>query len=511
MRSHLAILTITLSIIGLGIFLYKYYVLHFPISPYSTAPVWTVEARLSLWAQDKPIKAKLFIPKNTSRYLLADENFISRGFGFSIELNDNNREALWAVRRASGRQDLYYRAVVREIALTEKPKAFKQPQIVSPGFVDSYLQAADSVLAEVRTRSADTESLVKELITLLNHDTPSDSVKLLLGKKPSDLKRVETAVKLLAHAQVAARVVHGINLRTPAQKAQFLHWLEVFENKNWKAFDPELGSPNVSGDFLPWWVGTEPLASASGAGRVEWNVSSEVRYEEAIDSALAGAEHSTPLLLKYSLFSLPIQLRILYRVLLMIPIGALMVVIFRNIVGIKTFGTFMPVLISLAFRETELVWGVILFSLIVGLGLMVRFYLEQLKLLLVPRLASVLTVVVLLMAFVSIVSHGLGLGLGLSVALFPMVIITMTIERMSIVWEELGAKEALKQALGTLLVAVMTYLIIRTGELAHIVFVFPELLLLVLASCLLLGRYTGYRLMELSRFKDLTRAKSGSV
>jgi len=35
--------------------------------------------------------------------------------------------------------------------------------------------------------------------------------------------------------------------------------------------------------------------------------------------------------------------------------------------------------------------------------------------------------------------------------------------------------------------------------------VFPELLLVVLAATLLLGRYTGYRLFELWRFRELAR------
>jgi hypothetical protein len=94
----------------------------------------------------------------------------------------------------------------------------------------------------------------------------------------------------------------------------------------------------------------------------------------------------------------------------------------------------MPILMALAFRETQLLWGIFLFGLVVGLGLSVRFYLEQLKLLLVPRLASLLIVVVLLMAILSVLSYQLGFERGLSVALFPMVIITMAIERMCIVW-----------------------------------------------------------------------------
>jgi hypothetical protein len=39
--------------------------------------------------------------------------------------------------------------------------------------------------------------------------------------------------------------------------------------------------------------------------------------------------------------------------------------------------------------------------------------------------------------------------------------------------------------------------------LKHLFFVFPELLLCVLAVMLLLGRYSGYRLLELVRFRAL--------
>jgi hypothetical protein len=38
-----------------------------------------------------------------------------------------------------------------------------------------------------------------------------------------------------------------------------------------------------------------------------------------------------------------------------------------------------------------------------------------------------------------------------------------------------------------------------------VLFVFPELLLVVLAATLLLGRYSGYRLTELRRFRALSR------
>lgn len=39
----------------------------------------------------------------------------------------------------------------------------------------------------------------------------------------------------------------------------------------------------------------------------------------------------------------------------------------------------------------------------------------------------------------------------------------------------------------------------------HLTFNFPELILSLLAIILVLGRYTGYRLSELYRFRDLDR------
>jgi hypothetical protein len=42
--------------------------------------------------------------------------------------------------------------------------------------------------------------------------------------------------------------------------------------------------------------------------------------------------------------------------------------------------------------------------------------------------------------------------------------------------------------------------------LEHLMFTFPELLLVLLAVVMLIGRYTGYRLTELRRFKELAKS-----
>jgi hypothetical protein len=504
-RVHLYVLAFSLIFIGLALFLYKALVLGFPLSPQKVSEIWNVEAHISFIAQNKPAKVSLFIPRTARRFAIVNENFISQGFGITTATEGGNRRTEWAIRKAKGKQFLYYRAEIQRIETREPGIVGKPPEIEDPKFEGPYLAAAQSLVADIRARSADADTLVKELLKRLTTGQVDDNIALLLGKQTAIPNKVRLAVRVLGLAGLPARAVHGIRLEDENKNAPLLHWMQIYDEKQWRAYNPITGEPDVPPDYMPWWRGTQPLVQVKGGEGLQAILSVNLKQEEAVRAAIQSGKIKSPLLLDFSLFSLPVRTQAIYRVLLLVPLGAFLLVILRNVIGIKTFGTFMPVLIALAFRETLLVWGIILFTVVVGLGLTIRLYLAHLKLLVVPRLASVLTVVVLLMALLSVLTHKLGLERGLSVALFPMVIITMTIERMSIVWEERGASEALQQGLGSLVVAAIAYLIMTIGYVEHIVFVFPELLLVLLAGTLMLGRYYGYRLLELHRFRALVK------
>lgn len=508
-KLHLYVLAVVLTALGLGLFVYKAYVLGFPLAPRTKVQVWNVEARINFMAQDKPVKLSMFIPSSTRRFALADEHFISSGYGLVASVEEGNRKAVWSIRQARREQNIYYQAVVRAVR-TKAPRIEEEaPEVTSPGFEGPHLEAAKSLIAEIRAKSADTQSFVAELIKRLNRAEPGDNVALLLGPKPTLGTKVEVAVRLLAQAGIPSRVVQGIRLQEEkhdfSKKTNLLHWLEVYDKRQWISFDPLRGRTPVPDDWLRWWSGPQNLVHLEGGTKLHVVVSVSPKVEEGITAAVLRGEISKPLLLKLSLFGLPVNTQAVYRVMLLVPIGAFILVILRNIVGIKTFGTFMPVLIALSFRETGLLWGIFLFTMIVATGLAIRFYMERLKLLLVPRLAAVLIVVVLLMAALTVLTNSLGIHRGLSVALFPMVILTMTIERMSIVWEERGPGEALVAGFGSLVTAALAFLVMNVKYVEHLVFVFPELLLVLLAATLLLGRYSGYRLMDLYRFKALVK------
>ena len=490
--------------LGLGLFAFKTVVLQFPLIPQTQVELWIVEAHLTFFAKNKPVKASLALPRNTRRYAIVDENFISQGYGLTTVKDEDNRRATWSIRNANGKQHLYYRATVRRVDVDDPHTDKQSPQVLPPYFEGAQLTAVQAFVSDIKEKSADTATFVAELFSRLKHPNGDPSLQLLLGKNRSQERKLQIASDILSFALIPNRVVHGVQLKEFQRQADVIHWLQIYDKKQWKFHDPETGRPDIPSHYFTWWHGTQPLTHIEGGDHFAMTVTIAPNQEEAIRAAMYHTQLATPHLLEFSLFSLPLEAQAVYRILLMVPMGALLLLVLRNVIGVKTFGTFMPILMALAFRETQLVWGVVLFSLVVALGLAVRFYLEHLKLLLVPRLASLLIIVILLMAALSVISHKLGLERGLSVALFPMVILTMTIERMCIVWEERGASESIQQGLGSLAVAALTYLAMTLPYMEHLLFVFPELLLLFLAGTLLMGRYSGFRLLELRRFKALT-------
>ncbi len=504
-QRYVYLLAALLTIIGMSVFFYKWQVLGFPVTEDLEAPVWTIEAAVNFESGPGSIKVQLNVPSLTPGFRTLNENSVSRGYGFSTDFGGGGREAQWAIRRADGEQTIYYRISVFEDDSVDESDT-TPPFPPKPTVNEPMKTAVDVLVEEVRDHSADTASFTTELLHRLGDPSPDSNVELLMAGVSTSSDYVEVATTLLATARIPSRMVHGFPLAGRQRSASLVTWLEVHDGDRWLYFNPATGEESLPDRFLVWWRGNEPLVNVEGGSKVQVTFAIQENHLDAVAIAESQAAQQGGSAVDFSLYSLPIQTQAVYSVLLMIPIGALIMVLMRNIVGVDAFGTFMPVLIALAFRETKLFWGVILFTLLVTLGLTIRFLLDRLRLLLVPRLSAVLIVVVMLMLFISMTSHRMGMEMGLSVALFPMVIIAMTIERMSVVWEERGPADAIRAGLGSLFVAVAAYTFMVMAWLEHLIFTFPELLLVILALVLVAGRYTGYRLTELSRFKELAKS-----
>ena len=500
---HLLVLVSLLLAAGLGTTLYQYRVLGWPLLPHETETLWTIEARIQFKADSgRPVIARFLTPHLDGQRMDLSESFVSRNYGVTIEKTDAQRTSIWSIRRASGPQALYYRLVVTNRERQDPGNGPQEASVPAPYLAGPEKVAVQALLDQIRGRSGNIATFTAAALKRLNDDTDQNA-QLLRGSDRSPRNLARTAVLVLNSANIPAREAHVLPLRSGSY-AMPETLLSAFDGREWIYFDLQESRRIDARNFLVWWVGGDSLLTVEGASAP--TVSFSVSGSDASSLTLAnetGRISGSPWF-EFSLFGLPLRTQDLYRVLMMIPVGVFLIVILRSFVGIETFGTFMPALIALSFRETQLFAGIILFVLLLAIGMIVRAYLEQLHLLLVPRLAVVVTVVVLIMGGVSILSHRLDLESGLSVALFPMVIVTMTIERMSIAWEERGAWSAILVAAGSLFTAALVYLVMANALLTHLFFTFPGLLLVIMALMLLAGSYRGYRLNELLRFRAIS-------
>jgi hypothetical protein len=499
-KRHLYGLIATLFLVGIGLFSYRYWVLDVPLTDTEKVNSWMVEANLRFIAQrNVPVKASFTIPYMPPYVAILDEYFVAQNYGVTTNLNGYNRRAIWTLRRSAGAQSLYYRAVLRETdnhdAYLTRPVKMKTLPVT-----DSQKTAMDSVIGQARQSSADIQTFAQSAIKELNKR--DGNAKLLVGSEVSDAQVVLAAVGVLNRAKIDAMPVLGFYLMQQS-KANVKWFLAVYNDKEWLYINPHTGAAGLPKDFLIWQYGNAAMFEVTGGKKPQFSLTVSPTPVNALSLAKARGFQTDSQLLRFSLLQLPVNVQETYKILLTVPVGAFIILLLRNFIGLRTFGTFMPVLIALAFRETHVIWGIMLFTFIVSFGLLARFYLDQLRLLLVPRLAAILTVVIMLMIFISVMSQKLDLDSGLSVALFPMIILTMTIERMCIMWDERGASDAIKSGIGSLAAAVIAFAAMSNASLQYLMFAFPELLLVLLAFILWFGQYRGYRLLELIRFKAL--------
>lgn len=508
-------LLIILLVAGIGFSLYQHFKLGLSWWPNGENMTWKFNAELQIAPDttDSSLKVNLLVPNLVKADVLA-ESINAAGFGKIVLRSEdkNNRMAVLSKSEVNHKQTVIYdvtvasnaQSVANTIPDLEKEKK-KIKDILEPKKLLTLLTTAKGI-AE---KSADSATLIAQAINFINDDGNLYFWQEMANGRPTAKARVRLLNYLLTELNLPNLIIHVVpyqyegklNLRNlPA-------WIKVYYGKDWHTYDVSTGEhiDNPNTKAMTWWSGNGDFVNVQGGTvkLVSFTAAKQsIPMERYLDLKNDRVKQN---IYEFSLLNLPAQTQEIYKIILMVPFGVLIILILRIIIGVPTLGTFMPVLIALAFKDTSLVWGIILFSLVVILGLSFRAYFEKLQLLVVPRLGMLLCVVVLIMGLISIAMHKMELSQGLSITLFPMVILTMSIERLSIVWEERGGTEAIKIAIGSLFAATICYIFIFNAYLEYWFFTFPGLLLVVMAVMLLIGRYRGYRLTELYRFEALAQ------
>ncbi len=301
-----------------------------------------------------------------------------------------------------------------------------------------------------------------------------------------------------------ARLVGGIILENSRKKTSH-QWVEVYLNDHWITFDPTNGYfAKRPSHYLKLYEGDHALLRHTSNIGFDYlfNINQQVISPAMLPSLMD--ESTNYLSLSKGLSQLQISSNTL-AIILLFPLCTFLITFLRNVIGIKTFGIFMPILIAAICMYTGLITGLVGFSIIIIIAWSCHHLLEKLRILKTARLAiviSIISVLFILLLWHSAIEQKLEFGM---LALMPVVIISFVSERIHQVTQEGNWQELTTNALGSLLAIALCYLYL-TSHILHSVFIlYPETHLLVIAGLLFIGRWDGIRISELIRFKHLPK------
>lgn len=502
---------------GILIFLWKAVGLGLPVMPTVPEGPWRVELQVTVRGSTRG-SVRAALPSTGPGQVIFDETNSSDRLDFNIRTDDDHRVGVWS-GRFRGTHVLTYAFRV-QLAEPLPPQLPTGPTPApSATLRNKYGKETPSLpvgAPEVKAlldslslppEAADRARLLFAFVTDEVAETPhgsEDALLTLSAREGRPEGRVRLLVTLLRAAGIPARPLAGLRLTgegTPERVA----WCEAWLGDGWVPLAPGADGPGQDPtQTVLLRRGGVALVEATGveAATTRW----QALREHLRPSELAAMMVPTnPLLAKLSLYRLPVATQAALRALLLLPLGALVVTLFRNVIGVETFGTFMPVLIALALRTTRLGPGLLMVVAVIAIGIVGRLALEGLRLLLVPRLAVLLCFVVLAVVALALLGRGAEIRDLLNGVLLPMVICTMLVERFSVTVAEEGMRTALIQAAWSIVVAVAAYSVFMSTHAQHLMFGFPELVLVVIGCLIWIGGYTGYRVTDLIRFRALAR------
>lgn len=214
-------------------------------------------------------------------------------------------------------------------------------------------------------------------------------------------------------------------------------------------------------------------------------------------------QNISPLVNFFMLEGVPTETIIL---ILMLPIIATFIAFLRQVVGIKAFGIYTPLIITFAFLATNgLRYGIAIFLVIIFTGMLMRFMLKPFRLLYLPRVAIMLTIVAIFILFFLVLGGAMQRTGLASVSIFPIVIMITLVEKFISVQIEKGDKTALILAFETLIISIAGFYIASWGALRDILFIYPWLILITIPINIIFGKWTGLRISEYIRFRNILK------
>ncbi len=504
-------------LVGIAVFLIKVFGYGLSVLPSDHRGMWQVELRISVRGEGRQGSVTAQLPSSDAGQRISGMRSSSDRLVFSTRTVGDRKLGVWTgwldgvheILLAFRAQSFEVEVPLPDGPAQAPPEPIREAYGRASALFPSSAPPIDQMLERLTLPPVeDTFGRLTLLFQFVSHEIGTvdvagdDAVLTLAQREGSPEGKNRLLVTLLRGAKIPARGVRGLELRQGATPRERV-WTEAWVDGRWMPMSPSEGFFGRRPEgWLALGSADRSMIEATAVRAVGHRLFS-LRERLRPAEIAAVMDPPNPVLSALSLYRLPVSTQTVLRALLLLPLGGLIVAIFRNLIGIPTYGTFMPILIAFAIRDYSLAAGLSLVAFVLVTGVLGRLPLERLRLLLVPRLSLLLTMVVVLVLLLAVAGSHFGFRGFLAGALFPIVILTMLIERVAITIAEEGVREAMRKAATSVLVAMTVYPVFRSELAEYLMFSFPELLLVVMGLLVWVGAYTGFRLMDLLRFRSL--------
>ncbi|MFT6400589.1 MAG: transglutaminase-like putative cysteine protease [Bradymonadia bacterium] len=494
---------------------YKVGALGYSLSDVLPDTEYDVTVRMQMDGAFESARARTFVPAGSEHQSVTERSHDAPGsLRFSEEPRGIDRIGVWRGSRVPDESEFSYSFSVRSVGVHyEIPADLDLPEVY-PTSLEGYLAPDDAIQvdhpeiqAALADIGADGGSILERLVAIHGYTEglatrpfkgTTDALTTLRLQEASCNGKSRLFVALARATGIPARLVGGLVLQSGTKRTSH-QWVEVYVGSHWVPFCPTNGYfAELPPHYLVLYHGDRSLFSHTADVNFD--------YEFVIRQRQVPSERSLEGFSSFNVWAMFGRLGFpfgLLRTVLMLPIGALVVVLFRNVVGVPTFGTFLPALIAAAAAETGLVWGLVAISIVMIAVAGVRLLIERFGLLHSPTLGILLAVVVMTMLGTTFIAEKAELGDLARISFFPIAVMAIASERFYLALVERGGKDAFTELGGTLLVVFACYLVMNSMAMQVLVAGFPEMLLWVIAANFFLGRWVGIRLLELYRFRTL--------
>lgn len=191
--------------------------------------------------------------------------------------------------------------------------------------------------------------------------------------------------------------------------------------------------------------------------------------------------------------------------LLALPVIATLIAVLRQIVGIKSFGIYTPLVLTFAFWATGLKYGLAIFLVVLATGTISRYAFTRSRLLYMPRMAMMLTVISMgILALLSLGGYWGRSGLA-ATSILPILIMITLVEKFLSAQVAKGGRAAAILSVETLLISVIGFWLLEWPLFREGLLNYPWLIVLLIPFNFVLGKWGGIRLVEYFRFREVIK------